>query len=430
MSRSRRQSWLFYSAYGLTVVAGGGMLYYLLSSQLPADIDWATLGVFLVFLLFADTKLAETVVGGGKVHSSKSIVLSLIALFGPAAAALLEAASSLIRGFVLRSMELRKTLFNTAMLSVSAGLAGLAYQALPWADSFSGPGFLFPLLVALFIHTLLNTLLIAIIMSLDAKVPIQQVYRRSFKSTGMEKYLDAPFAAIVILLYLQAGVWTLLLYLFMVMVINRSFKLYQRMREAHINSIAALTTALEADEPYTHGHSYRVSKYAVRIGHAMGLSDRELEVLEYGGLLHDIGKIAITNDIICKPGRLTDEEFATVKTHPSIGADIVEQIRFLRETSDIVRHHHERPDGKGYPHGLKDGEISIGCHIMNVCDAFDAMASDRPYRPALSLEKAIEELVRFRGTQFDTRVVDTVLKLYRGGNFDIIDAGERLDLAL
>ncbi|MFH1842777.1 MAG: HD-GYP domain-containing protein [bacterium] len=452
-SGSRRQSGLFYLVYGLSLVAGVLMLGYLFWYHLPreighletaeallhgnfwsviqtSDIDWLALALFFLFLVFADTKLTAGVVGGGKVHSSKSIVLSLIALFGPATAACMEALSSLVRGFVLRNMEPRKALFNASMLAFSAGAAGLVYQALPWSEQFSGPGFLFPLLAALFVHSVVNTLMIAIIMSLDAKVPIQQVYRRNFKSTGMERYLDAPFAAIVILLFLQAGSWTLLIYLFMIMVINRSFKLYQRMREAHINSIAALTTALEADEPYTHGHSYRVSKYAIQVGRAMGLPDRDLEVLEYGGLLHDIGKIAISNDIICKPGRLTDDEFSTVKTHPTIGADIVEQISFLHEASDLVRHHHERPDGKGYPHGLRREEISTGCHILNACDAFDAMTSDRPYRPAFTLEKAIEELVRFRDTQFDPRVVDTVLKLYRKGEFRIIDTLEGLNLEI
>jgi putative nucleotidyltransferase with HDIG domain len=148
------------------------------------------------------------------------------------------------------------------------------------------------------------------------------------------------------------------------------------------------------------------------------MSERELETLEYGGLLHDIGKIAITNEIICKPGRLSDAEFEVMKTHPAIGADIVEQIRFLSDATDLVRHHHERPDGRGYPNGLAREEISLGCHILNVCDAFDAMTSDRPYRRALTVEQAMEELVRFKGSQFEERVVETMLRLYHQGEFD------------
>jgi putative nucleotidyltransferase with HDIG domain len=154
----------------------------------------------------------------------------------------------------------------------------------------------------------------------------------------------------------------------------------------------------------------------MKIGRALGMNDGDLERLEYGALLHDIGKIAISDEIVCKPGRLTEQEYERIKSHSIIGADIVDQIKFLRGTSELVRHHHERPDGRGYPRGLRDDQISLGCHILNVCDAFDAMSSDRPYRPALTFEHAIAELVRYRGTQFDARVVDTVLRLYHQGD--------------
>ena len=424
----RHRHWLFYFVYGLSIATGVAMLYYLCRYRPVENLNWPALSVFFLFLVGADTKLSEAQVGGGKQMSSKSIVLSVVALFGPTVAAVMEAISALLRGFVLRRSQPHKALFNAAMLAVAAGGTGLAYQALPWYNSFTGPGFLLPLSVALVLHTLINRLMVAAIMSLDSDVSIRRIYRRKLTIPKMRTLTDAPFAAMVILLYQQAGVWTLLLVFFPVLLLSQYDKLIQRMREAHIHSIAALTTALEADEPYTHGHSYRVSRYAIKIGRAMNMNDADLEMLEYGGLLHDIGKLAITNEIICKPGRLTESEFATMQSHPSIGADIVEQIKFLRETSDLVRHHHERPDGKGYPHGLKDGEINIGCHILHVCDAFDAMTSDRPYRKALTVEQAIEELVTYRGTQFDTRVVDTVLKLYKQGEFDYIGDVDELPL--
>ncbi len=404
------------------------MLALLASRFPPLELDWPVLVVFFLFLLGADTKLSEAQAGGGKIMSSKSIVLSVLVLFGPTIAAAMEATSALVRGFVLRDTAPRKALFNAAMLSLAAGCAGLVYQALPWSNRFTDPGFLLPLVTALLVYTLINRVLVAVIMSLDSRVSIRRIYRRKLYMPKMRTLSDAPFAAMVILLYHQAGVWTLLLVLFPVLLLSQYDKLIQRMKESHIQSIAALTTALEADEPYTHGHSYRVSRYAIRIGKALHMNDAELEILEYGGLLHDIGKLAITNEILCKPGRLSEAEFNTMQTHPSIGADIVEQIKFLRETSDLVRHHHERPDGKGYPHGMQGEEISLGCHILHVCDAFDAMTSDRPYRKALTVEQAIEELVRNRGTQFDSRVVDTVLKLYKHGEFDYIGEAAVLPL--
>jgi len=424
----KRSQGLFYFVYGICVASSVAMLVLLARNHPPAVLNWPILGIFFLFLVGADTKLSEAQSGGAKMMSSKSIVLSVLALFGPTVAAFMEALSALVRGFILRDTSPRKAVFNAAMLSLAAGTAGLVYQILPWSAQFTGPTFLVPLITALLVYTVINTMMVSTIVSLDTQVSIRRIYRRKLDLPKLRTFSDAPFAAMVILLYQQAGVWTLLLVLFPVLLLSQYDKLIQRMKEAHIQSIAALTTALEADEPYTHGHSYRVSRYAIKIGKALNMSDEELEILEYGGLLHDIGKLAITNEIICKPGRLSEAEFNTMQTHPSIGADIVDQIKFLRATSELVRHHHERPDGKGYPHGMKDGEISLGCHILHVCDAFDAMTSDRPYRKALTVEQAIEELISNRGTQFDVRVVDTVLKLYKQGEFDYI--GETAALPL
>jgi HD-GYP domain-containing protein (c-di-GMP phosphodiesterase class II) len=162
----------------------------------------------------------------------------------------------------------------------------------------------------------------------------------------------------------------------------------------------------------------------------MGLSGRELETLEYAGLLHDIGKIAITNDIVCKPARLTKEEFDILTAHPVIGGEIVEQMKFLKDAAHLVRHHHERPDGQGYPDGLKGPEIGVGSHILNLCDAVDAMCSNRPYRAALTLAQCLEEVRRFRGTQFDVGVVDTFEKMVAEGAFTIISQTDGAALSI
>jgi putative nucleotidyltransferase with HDIG domain len=419
LDKQRKGSrWLFHLAYWVFILGGYGVMAFVVRQHDGGALPWWSLAVFFVFLLGADSRLGESQVSGGRVMSSKSIVLSAIALFGAAPALVMEALSALVRGLVFRHTTPRKALFNSAMLGTAAGVAGITYEALPWSNAFEGPAFFLPLAVAMLVHSVVNHLMLVCIISLDAQVPVERVYQRSFSWSRLRSLLDLPFAGMVVLLYMQAGAWTLLLFLFPVLALYQSDRLYQRNKEAHINSIAALTTALEADEPYTHGHSYRVAKYAVEIGKSLGMTERELETLEYGGLLHDIGKICITNESICKPGRLTDAEFEVIKTHPTIGADIVEQIRFLSDATDLVRHHHERPDGRGYPNGLANEEISLGCHILNVCDAFDAMTSDRPYRKALTVEQAMEELVRFKGTQFHTEVVDSMLQLYHRGEFD------------
>ena len=430
--RLRKRRWLFYLFYGLTVVAAGCLIAMLLHDGLPRDLRWWEVAVFFGFLLLADTKLAELQVGGGRLLSSKSISMCIIALFGPAVAAVLEALSSLTRGFILRRMPPQKTLFNAAMLSISAGTAGLVYRVMPWHDRFEGPLYLFPLLVAILVYSVCNQILLTVVLAFDQKVPAREIYRQNFGWSHLRVPVDAPFAAMVILLYLQAGVWTLLLYLFPVLVLFQANRVTQEMKRAHVHSIAALTTALEEKENdrYTRGHSYRVSMYALRIGRALSLSPRRLEMLEYGGLLHDIGKLAITNDILLKPGKLTADERAEQARHPEIGDDIVRQIKFLHEVADMVRHHHERPDGKGYPDGLAADAITLEARILGVCDAFDAMTTDRPYRPARSLEFAMEELVRWRGTQFDVRVVDAALELYRRGEFGVIRETEGMRLEI
>lgn len=430
--RPRKRRWLFHLFYGLTVVAAVCLIAMLLHDGPPRDVRWWEVGVFFAFLLLADTKLAELQVGGGRLLSSKSIDLTVIALFGPAIAAALEALSSLTRGFVLRRMPPQKAIFNAAMLSLSAGAAGLVYRAVPWHDRFDGPLYLVALLLAILAYSICNQLLLTVVLAFDQKVPAPEVYRQNFGWSHLRVLMDAPFAAMVILLYLQAGVWTLLLYLFPVLVLYQADRLAAEMKRAHVHSIAALTTALEEKENdrYTRGHSYRVSMYALRIGRALSLSPRRLEMLEYGGLLHDIGKLAITNDILLKPGKLTADERAEQARHPEIGDDIVRQIKFLHEVADMVRHHHERPDGKGYPDGLSADALTLEARILGVCDAFDAMTTDRPYRPARSLEFAMEELVRWRGTQFDVRVVDAVLELYRHGEFGIIRDTEGMPLEI
>jgi len=187
-----------------------------------------------------------------------------------------------------------------------------------------------------------------------------------------------------------------------------------RLEKGYLDTIRALTLAVEAKDPYTRGHSDRVREYSVEIAKKLGLSKDEIKVLEYAGILHDIGKIGIPERIILKPSRLTEEEFAEIKKHPEIGERMVEHIEFLDTARPVIRHHHERFDGKGYPDGVGEEDIELGARIMAVADAFDAMTSSRPYRGALSREEAIAELIRASGTQLDPHCVGAFLEVLVG----------------
>lgn len=184
---------------------------------------------------------------------------------------------------------------------------------------------------------------------------------------------------------------------------------YTQVKEAYLGTIEALRLAVDAKDTYTRGHSDRVSYFSVLIGKKLGLSNEELETLKNGGLFHDIGKIGIPDSILQKPIKLTPEEYSDIKNHPTIGAHILAPAKIFNDILPIVKHHHERFDGKGYPSNLMGEDIPILARIAAVADSFDAMTSDRHYRARFTNEKAIEELINGKGTQFDPIVVDAFI---------------------
>lgn len=186
-------------------------------------------------------------------------------------------------------------------------------------------------------------------------------------------------------------------------------RLYQNLRNNYTKTIAALSATIDAKDHYTRGHSDRVMEFALEIGQELDLDEDELQTLHFAGLLHDIGKIGVAEEILLKPGALSDEEFAAVRLHSNIGAGIIEQIDFLHHVIPTILHHHERYEGGGYPDGLQGREIPFLARILSVADSFEAMTSKRAYRDALNTAQAIAELRRCAGSQFDPVVVDAFM---------------------
>jgi HD-GYP domain-containing protein (c-di-GMP phosphodiesterase class II)/HAMP domain-containing protein len=193
-------------------------------------------------------------------------------------------------------------------------------------------------------------------------------------------------------------------------------RIYENLQDAFVGTIRSLAETIDAKDAYTRGHSERVSLYSEAIARGLGLSGTELHTIRYAGYLHDVGKIGIPDAILSKPGKLSIEEFHVVQKHPVLSEKILKPVNFPFPVQSIVRHHHERYDGKGYPDGIAGEEIPLGARILFVADAYEAMTSDRPYRKALSVQMALSELERNKITQFDARIVEVFTKIIRSEN--------------
>ena len=200
-------------------------------------------------------------------------------------------------------------------------------------------------------------------------------------------------------------------------VINEELLIAQEeLKEANLAAMKVLIVSEETKDPYLTGHSRRVTEYAVAIANKLNMGGSEKKSLEYAGYLHDIGKIGISDAILHKPGKLDKDEWEIIKKHPVVGVDILAPLKFLPEEKIMIKHHHERYDGGGYPDGLKGRGIPLGSRILAVADSFDAMNSKRAYRFALSREKIITELETSRGTQFDPEIIDIFLEILKESN--------------
>jgi len=189
--------------------------------------------------------------------------------------------------------------------------------------------------------------------------------------------------------------------------------LLSELQTTYVSTLRSLISIVEAKDPYTKGHTERVASYSVALANRMGLGPTDLERVMFAALMHDIGKMGVLDEIVNKPGALTEQEWELMRAHPVVGAGIVEKMEFLNGTADIVRHHHESWNGKGYPDGLTGPDIPLGARIVTVADSFDAMTTDRPYRKALSFDEAIERLEEAAGVQFDADLVKVFVKYIR-----------------
>ena len=336
---------------------------------------------------------------------------------------LLGIAAVLVQSYWRTSKRLRfvHVAFNFSQVTVCASLAYGVFQLL--GSHLLRNQHILAVSAAAVIYFLCNTAAMAVVISLTEGKPARQVWKESYLWSFSYYMLGAAIAGLISFLNGQIGWPAALLVLPVIYVIHRSYRLYigkledeklhaQQMANIHLRTVEALALAIEAKDHTTHDHLQRVRVYAMEVAKELVLSQEETEALRAASVLHDIGKLAIPEHIISKPGRLTPEEFEKMKIHPIIGAEILESVHFPYPVVPIVRSHHEKWDGSGYPDGLRAEEIPIGARILSAVDYLDALASHRQYRPALPLDKAMAEVVAQSGKSFDPEVVQILQRRY------------------
>ncbi|HET9183985.1 MAG TPA: HD domain-containing phosphohydrolase [Candidatus Angelobacter sp.] len=283
--------------------------------------------------------------------------------------------------------------------------------------------FLIALLLSAAFYFLLNTLPVAVVVSLSERTAILSKWRETFAWMCPFYLVGAAIAALVQFLNRHAGWEISVVVMPALYLIYRSYNIYigrmadmkahmQEMGALHLRTIEALALAIDAKDQTTGDHVHRVRVYALELAGDLNLSPAETDALRAAAVLHDIGKLAVPEHIISKPGKLTPEEFEKMKIHPIVGAEILEQVEFPYPVVPIVRSHHERWDGTGYPDGLKGEEIPIGARILSAVDCLDALASDRQYRRALPLDEAMARVEQEAGKTFDPRIVAALKARY------------------
>ena len=318
-----------------------------------------------------------------------------------------------------------RTLFSMACLAITVQASGFAYEALggvPGTLASDASGVTRPLVVAATVYFVFNTCLIAVAVSLATRQPFLTVWNQNFLWSAPSYFVGAGAAALATYLMLYSGLWTAALVGAPLYLTYRTYKVYlgridderrhvEEMADLHLATIEALALAIDAKDQTAQSHIRRVQVYATSIARGLGMSDTEIQGVKTAALLHDIGKLAVPEHILSKPGPLTQEEFQKIRVHPQVGAEIISAVPFPYPVAPLILSHHERWDGKGYPQGLKGEEIPLGARILSVVDYYDALTSDRPYHKAMTHEAALALLQQEAGRALDPAVVQMFIKM-------------------
>jgi putative nucleotidyltransferase with HDIG domain len=424
----RRTQW-----YVLAVVlAGAATVGHSVAALYQHPIGW-TWTILAALTLVSGSATVNLPGLPATVSVSETFVFTSVLLFGSAAGTLTVALDALVISFwsFRRGHAHYKILFNVCAVPLTLWTASHLYYSL----SPYGPLYLYgqpvkisllllPLLTFTIAYYCINTWVITVAIALERQLSALKVWRENFVWIALNYFGGASVAALLVS-YTRDLDYTFLLIIVPLLVVlyftfstsmgrvEDSNRHLSELNRLYMSTIETLAMAIDAKDQITHGHIRRVQVYAVGLAKAMGVTDEsQLRAIEAAALLHDMGKLAVPEYILNKPGPLTPAEFEKMKLHASVGADILSAIEFPYPVVPIVRHHHENWNGTGYPDGISGADIPIGARILSVVDCFDALTSDRPYRPRLTEKDALKILAERRGTMYDPLVVDVFGRVY------------------
>ena len=392
------------------------MVIFLRALPLNPGVEWFDVAVFVGLAAVSERWYVGTSQESG-MSLSFTVHFAAAILLGPAAAMVIAIGGLVITDGLIRRNPLLRTAFNIGQMAVAVGLCGLAYQALDVAGPVDLVADAPALALAALVYLVVNDSLVAGVLSIHGRSFFQE-WRLSFKDILLPYASMAPLGALAAYAY-QSAPLALLYFVPLVLVVYDGFKLFVSLQRETDHALVALADSIDRRDQYTYQHSVHVAHHVEAIAHQMGLSPRETDLMVAAARVHDLGKIATDNRLLLKPTALTPDERRLIEGHVTEGEEIAGKFSMFHRGRLFIRHHHERWDGTGYPDGLSTTQIPLGARLISVADAYDAMTSDRPYRTALSREKAVLELLHCSGTQFDPAVVRSFI--------DALDAQEALE---
>ena len=428
MKKGAPPSWNGRLYLGGVILAGTGLAAWSARDVYFRDgwNDWMVLAALTLLTGSFTVKIPGLL---ARISVSDAFVFASVLAFGPSVATVIVAIDSIVATFWMRPehRSLLRSLFNLATVALSIWLASHAFYWLAGTE----PGENLPLsqlVVPLFalaaLYFLINSWLVAFALSFERNINVVGLWWENFPWLSLNYFGGVSVAALLVShsssidlntvgIILPLLVITYLTYRTSLARLADAQRHLAQVNDLYLSTIEALAMAVDAKDQITHGHIRRVQVYAVELAKCLGVrEERQLKAIETAALLHDMGKLAIPEHILNKPGKLSDAEFSKMKRHADIGADLLSSIRFPYPVVPIVRHHHENWDGSGYPSGIAQTDIPLGARILSVVDCFDALTSDRPYRPRLENDEAFRILSERSGSMYDPLVVSTFIEVY------------------